>query len=296
MSAGGATESGVVVVIERRVLLDPDLEGTLVDRGYVVVPLLADDEVAALRDWYLRASVDRTHLPDDAYDPTYAEFTVIHADPRFRAESFEHIVDVVGGRVTSMLDRYRPLVANYVNKPVGSGVVPLHQNWSVVDEQRFRSVSVWIALVDCDSVNGALEVLDGSHRRLRDPRGMWAYEAFAGVADDVREVLELVPVPAGHAVILDDALLHYSAPNRGSEDRLAIQLIMLPGEAPSRFCERVDQVGDIMEVDVWEVEPRFFWDFWHGAGDQRYGRRVERIQLSLPQFDRDRFLRTFLPQ
>jgi hypothetical protein len=71
---------------------------------------------------------------------------------------------------------------------------------------------------------------------------------------------------------------------------------MLPGEAPSRFCERVDQVGDIMEVDVWEVEPRFFWDFWHGAGDQRYGRRVERIQLSLPQFDRDRFLRTFLPQ
>jgi len=281
-------------MIERRVLRDDELEGLLVERGYVVVPLLSGNEVAELRDWYLGASSGASHRPDGAYDPTYAEFTVIHTDPQFRSASFERIVDVVGGSVHRLLDDYRPLVANFVNKPVGSGVVPLHQNWSVVDEGRFRSVSVWIALVDCDENNGSLEIFNGSHRSLREPRGMWAYEAFAEVADDVRGLLELVPVPAGHAVILDDALLHYSAPNHGAEDRLAIQLVMIPEDARSRFCERVDLVDGLMEVDVWEVSPEFFWNFWHGGGDADFGRRVDRIQLPVPRFDREAFDRTFV--
>jgi hypothetical protein len=43
-------------MIERRVLRDDELEGLLVERGYVVVPLLSGNEVAELRDWYLGAS------------------------------------------------------------------------------------------------------------------------------------------------------------------------------------------------------------------------------------------------
>jgi len=98
-----------------------------------------------------------------------------------------------------------------VNEPPGTGVVPAHQNWSVVDEARFQSVSVWVALDDCSLANGTMLMGDGSHLTLRGPRGMWAYEAFRDVQDElVRSHLTTVEVRAGEAIILDDAVVHYS--------------------------------------------------------------------------------------
>lgn len=262
-----------------RSLLDPDLEMQLDERGWVVVPLLDQEEVAELRGWYLVNSEGNRHIPDGAYNDEYAEFSVIHTDPAFREAAFRHIVRVVCPKADALLQGFEPLVANFVNKPAHTGVVPTHQNWSVVDERRFRSLSVWVALVDCNRHNGTLELLARSHRNLRQPRGMWAYEAFAGLAGDVVDQLECVEVKAGEAIILDDAVVHYSRPNVTGHDRLAIQLIMVPAAAQALFFQCVSSDEQGMDVDVLEVSERFFWDFWHGDGDPRYGRVVSRLRL-----------------
>lgn len=280
------------IAIEGRVFRDDDHQAELEERGYVVLPFLEPDEVAALVDGYdrLARELGGSSAPGD-YNDTFAEFSIIHSRPEFRRRSFDLITSVLGPVADRHLVDHRPLIANFVNKPAGTGVVPTHQNFSVVDEARFRSVSVWVALVDCVVDNGAMSMLDGSHRALRGRRGMWAYQAFGGIGqDELDPLLRSVEVPAGHAVILDDALVHYSPPNRTDERRLAIQFVMVPADADPMWFQQVGEAGDALDIAVWQIEPRFFFEFWHGDGDTRYATDGGRLTLPRDTLDLDGLL------
>jgi hypothetical protein len=113
---------------------------------------------------------------------------------------------------------------------------------------------------------------------------MWAYQAMHQIEDSLLES-HLVPlhVKAGDAVILDDALVHYSPPNTTDERRLAIQFVMVPAEADALFFQQVGEHDGTMDVDVWKVDEGFFFDFWHGDGDAAHGEVVERIELPVPR-------------
>lgn len=271
----------------RPVLRDRSLHEEFDRLGYVVVDFLTPAEVARLVEGYTEAAESPVGInPPGAYNDTYAEFSVIHSRPEFRREAFDLMTGILTHRANDFLVDYRPLVANFVNKPPGTGVVPAHQNWSVVDEANYQSVSVWVALVDAEVDNGALSFCDGSHRTLRGRRGMWAYQAFSGIEDGlIDEFLTPVSVRAGQAVILDDAVLHYSPPNRTDAPRLAIQFVMIPQEANALFFQQVGARGDVLEVDVWEIDERFFFEFWHGNGDARFGRVMSRVDVHAPPFD-----------
>lgn len=273
--------------IDRPVMRDLGLQQQIEDRGYVVVPFLEPSEVATLADGYDQITTDLggANAPG-AYNDTYAEFSIIHSRPEFRRRAFDLIRSVLVPVADRHLVDHRPLIANFVNKRAGTGVVPAHQNFSVVDETRYRSVSVWVALVDCVLDNGAMSLLDGSHRSLRGHRGMWAYQAFNDIEQEIiEEFLTPVEVSAGQAVILDDAVLHYSPPNQTGQRRLAIQFVMVPREAPSLWFQQIGAGEDGLEVAVWEVEERFFFEFWHGDGDTRYAQQRGRVTVPAPGLD-----------
>lgn len=267
--------------LTRRVFRDDALQAAFDERGYVTTRLVSPSEVEQLRTIYLEAAAEEEGLnPPGAYNDTYAEFSVIHSRVDLRERFFTEIAAVLGPRVAAVLEGYRPLVANFVNKPPGTGVVPAHQNWSVVDESRFQSVSVWVALVDCVMDNGAMYLYDGSHRGLRGRRGMWAYAAFSEIEEElVDELLTPVFVQAGDAIILDDSVVHYSPPNESSEARLAIQYVMIPDEAEALFHQQVGADADTLDVAVWRVDEGFFFDFWHGDGDPEHGEVVDRLAV-----------------
>lgn len=277
-----------------RTMVDSALEDELDAKGWVTVPLLDAEEVRELVAFYASHAADGHLNPEGAYNSTYAEFSVIHSRPEFRPVAYSEIVRIVARRAQPLLCSFRPLVANFVNKPPGTGVVPVHQNWSVVDEQRFRSVSVWVPLVDCGLENGTLQLLAGSHRDFREPRGMWAYQAFVEAVDVIEPMLERVDVGAGEAIILDDATVHYSPPNTTAAGRLAIQLIMIPNQAQPIFWQQVDRNDTELIADAWEVEEPFFWNFWHGDGDPRFGRVLERRSLEAAPLAPAEFCRRYV--
>jgi ectoine hydroxylase-related dioxygenase (phytanoyl-CoA dioxygenase family) len=273
--------------IDRSIFKDPALEADFRDVGYVVLPFLDAEQVATLVDGYdrLAADLDGSSAPED-YNDTYAEFSIIHSRPEFRRRAYDLITSVLEPVAERHLVDMRPLIANFVNKPPGTGVVPTHQNFSVVDEAEHRSVSVWVALVDCVLDNGAMSLLQGSHQTLRSRRGMWAYQAFSQIDQgQLDPKLTPVEVRAGDAVILDDALVHYSPPNQTGMRRLAIQFVMIPHEARPLWFQQVGATDDGLDIEVWEIDERYFFEFWHGDGDERYGTHADRI--TLPKVDLD---------
>jgi ectoine hydroxylase-related dioxygenase (phytanoyl-CoA dioxygenase family) len=96
-----------------------------------------------------------------------------------------------------------------------------------------------------------------------------------------------VSVAAGQAVILDDATVHYSPPNLTADRRLAIQLVMVPEEADALWHQQVGGDDDRVEVDVWKVEPGWFFELWDGVGDPAHGELVDRLDLPAPRYALD---------
>ncbi len=123
------------------------------------------------------------------------------------------------GRHTSA-SLFRAMV---MNKPAAQGtVLPWHQDggdvWAL---DRDPLITIWMALDDATAANGCVEVIPGSHRLgLVSAQGSTLSEEDARqfCPDDQVHPLE---VPAGHAVLMHNWLIHRSGVNPTSRPRRA---------------------------------------------------------------------------
>ncbi len=239
----------VTALGSRATLVDPAAQVAFARDGHVTVPLLDDEAVDELR------AVFHDLFPGRAtgFVPTAAYAT--RAQKQATTEVlFERLVP----RIAPLFDRHRPFMAAFLVKwPGEAGVVPLHQDDWHVDERRFRAVAVWIALDDVgpEEGNGPLEVVAGSQWVEARPRGTgtpWPYTAECGHLAEHH--LVTVPARRGEAVVLDNGVVHGSAPNRTDRPRLAVAIGMAPEEAG--LVQAV--ADDAGQVWLFDVDPDFY--------------------------------------
>lgn len=238
----------------RATFRDPELEAQLDRDGYAVVPLLGPDEVEHLR-------AEFHQLGPAPGDPHLACHSSFHSFDRDYKVSVDTAVrTALGPHLESTFDRQRALPCNFIVKwPGGRSGFGLHQDLSLVDESKFRSVEVWIALDDTSPENGQLWMVPGSHRWL--PGNIRGIHAFPFAFEDVaRRIIDrhavAVPVPSGHAVVFSHSTLHFSMPNRSDEPRLVAITDLIPEEA-----EHLHYFGDGEgHVDAYAIDEQFWID------------------------------------
>jgi len=249
----------------RNVFNDPDLEKKFQRDGYVIVPFLEEEEVKEMWKVYKDTLPESGGLitSDDAHlkERITYDFTFIDKNIAYKELVFKVITERFDKYVKKYLADYTPIIANFIRKRTNDGEVPLHQNWAFVDERKYTSVSIWCPLIDSNEQNGTLQVVPGSHKRYGEFRGpMVPWELENIKMDIINKHLTLMNVKAGQAVILDDSIVHYSALNKTDELRLAIQLILIPGEVRSIHYHMNPQKST-NRIEVLEVDRDFYMNF-----------------------------------
>lgn len=237
----------------RETFADPELQRQFALEGFVTCDLLDEQAVAEVR-----------RVVDELYpEPPGGMHTTIQSpDSAYRRCVIERIPPLVTGELSALLVDHDLLTASLAIKwpGVDTGFCT-HQDWTMVDEQRFRSVNAWIPLVDVDERNGALGVLPGSHLVLDHLRcSPMNPGGFVCEANDVsHQELDLVPLRAGQALLFDNGLLHGSGPNLTDGPRVVIIVAMKPREADILHFFLPDAGSWV--ADRYEVGTDFFADY-----------------------------------
>lgn len=218
------------LVGRRATFHDPALQRDFERDGFVVVDLLDDPAVADLQRRY--DALD--HATQDVY-PWVEGFETTLYDPRhsYREQILTDVEAVMSAALHTLLVDHRIMFANYVVKVPHAAEVPLHADWTFLDEDRFSSATVWCPLVDTsvELRNGPLGLVVGSQRCIDFLR-------IANVAsyDRCEEAVEGLPraVPGlrrGQAVVMDNRVVHFSLPNETAQLRVAAGCVVGPVEA-----------------------------------------------------------------
>ena len=241
----------------RNIFFDKNLQQEFNRNGYVIVTLLNSEQILGLIDLY--DSIEGAKGTANTNKNTY-ELSFFDKNIDAKRYKFNVIYDYMRAHIDKVLDNYSPIMINLFNKEYGTGEVPIHQNWTFVDEKEYTSVSLWCPLQPVDKKNGTLEVVAGTHKVIADYRGPsipWVFDELNAIMKE-KYMSPLVLKP-GQVAILDDSIIHYSGDNYTHENRKAVQFILKPQEVSTIHCFKEDREGD--SVQVMEVEDGYFFDF-----------------------------------
>jgi len=229
---------------DHTIFKDEQLARTFEEQGYLLLDFLPAEAIAQLRK-----ILDQTGLHPERY--FYSSSFI--EDPALKQQISTDLEAVLQPSVDRICHDYRKLGATFLLKPTGNeSIMPIHQDWTIVDESAFDSITIWIPLSDTHEQNGAIKVLPKSHRltsALRSPT----------ISDPIREIRPLaetlmqpLPMKAGQAFIFSHALLHASFPNISGQTRAAVAFglvhrdarLLFPYKSPDDDMVEILEVGD----------------------------------------------------
>jgi ectoine hydroxylase-related dioxygenase (phytanoyl-CoA dioxygenase family) len=145
--------------------------------------------------------------------------------------------------------------------------VGLHQDLTVVDENRFNSMTVWIPLMDSTLENGAIQALKGSQNTFRSYRAHTIdYYQFEEVEDYIKENSTAFKTKIGEALVFDPAVIHYSEQNRTQTPRISIAISIVNEDAPIQIGYHDKKENE--SVTIFDVPDNFFY-LYNDFGTER---------------------------
>lgn len=216
--------------------LNPSYQANFLQTGAVVVDGFADRWLDSLRDCYSRLQAKKSSAVG-------FHSTILSRDLAHRSQVHYQLQALLQPLLSSYLSSYRPILCTFSTKSAQSpsSEVPIHQDWSFVDESKFTSVGFWCPLTDVDLDNGCLQIVKGSHRSatlLRAACTPFLYPQLIPLLQT--QYLTPMPMKAGQAIFFDNRLFHCSPTNRSRFDRVAATAVLIPADSQLMYYHAPD--------------------------------------------------------
>lgn len=195
--------------------------------GFVKLKLLTENQVDELYRFFIanqarHATVSHLH-----------HTTTDTMDSDLMRAVDEKLKSVLFPALQQVMNEIKPLAATYHIKEPGAGSqTGIHQDPTFVDESRFYSVNVWVALQDIGPRNGNLYFVPGSHNAVHSLRPMPVFPRYyEHFSHKLPGKSVSMPLKKGEAVAFSNATIHGATENASETIRLAATLLVCPQEA-----------------------------------------------------------------
>ncbi|MFK7784696.1 MAG: phytanoyl-CoA dioxygenase family protein [Crocinitomicaceae bacterium] len=233
--------------------LDEEKSEQLKTDGYAVFDLLDEKTIVELTELFHSYHEKQ---PEGFYATTHLD------DKSKRKEISDKLHDLLLNIIEAKFENLNLLGGAFISKSPGQkGILPLHQDWNLVDESQARSYNLWIPLVDVDEENGAMRLLSQSHNKQTTFRGPNVAPVLCQISNEVDQHMFSLNMKKGQGVMYDHALWHSSPENQTDQLRLALVMGALPQNAEMKYYH---QVGE--KVEEYASYPTFFFEQDRDAG------------------------------
>ncbi|MFT4600103.1 MAG: hypothetical protein ACI857_000273 [Arenicella sp.] len=225
--------------------------------GYVKLQLLEEKEVEALREFYLSTFPDQLN---SFFSSSYLN------DYDLKLKVSNKISEIIRDKIEEKFHNTRLIGAAFLIKGLGkNSEMPMHQDWTIVDESKFYAANVWIPLTDTNESNGTIEVLKGSQKWSHSLRAPSLPFFFEGFQEEIKKSLTPINVKMGEVVVLNQAVIHYSKANMTDQVRPAVTCGLTSTGAPLRFHYKDPEKEN--QIELFEQEDDFLlrWENFHEA-------------------------------
>lgn len=273
--------------MSQRIFQSEEHQATFDQQGFLILPFLEKEDIV-----YLNELFDNLHPnvhQGGFFSGSYSQ------DLKYKKEASDKIVAVFQKAYEKYFINYAPFGAAFLYKVPGGGAdLPIHQDWTIVDEEQAVALNCWVPLQDINETNGALHIVPGTHydkiKTLRSPTIPFF---FSGHDELVLQAAVPMYVKAGEAVILNQSVIHGSASNRSDKIRKAITAGVKTKGAQMYFHYKVPEKD---ELEVFAMDDDFlisFKDFAKDIGQRPYlGKSVGFKPYSSPQLEKTQLLDT----
>lgn len=257
-------------------LKDSAANNLLETNGYVVMPLLNSIEVGQLISLY------EENIPQ--MDALYYA-SIDSQDGSYKKKVDEGIRKVIEGPLQNLLKPFELMTGNFiVKKPGKKSLVYVHTDWTFTEEFDGSPLVIWIPLHNVDKKNGALEVIEGSHKVVPMVRGPGVPNTLLPYHNYIRRKwAKLVPMQAGQVLFFKSNLIHCSPPNLSKETRVAIRIEVLPVGRKMIIYYQEDEAKS--EVGVYEIQKNFFTTYVKGE-EPKNAPLLKKINYQPPSFSK----------